>query len=72
VKQVAEEYQEILNAPPIAYGVSIPTCHFCGRILKHEEATPVTGVIHRENEMHPSMLDKIPGTQRFRGRCCGG
>ena len=34
VKQVAQELKEIQNAPPIAYGPTVPTCHFTGRILK--------------------------------------
>lgn len=57
VKQVAREMQEILNAPPIAYGVSISTCHFCGRILQNEEAEHV---------------ETIGEHRRYRGGCCGG
>jgi hypothetical protein len=60
VKQVAEELKEILNAPPIMYGPTIPTCHFCGQVIQHEERALV--------ETH-----KIDGEthERFRGRCCG-
>lgn len=59
VKQVAEEYRQILNAPPIAYGPSIPTCHFCGSIVKE----------------HERVLVEVAGpdkTERWAGRCCRG
>jgi hypothetical protein len=57
IKQVAEELREIQNAPPIAYGPSIPTCHFCGRIVPEHERT------------HVETIDK---QERFAGRCCRG
>jgi len=61
IKQVAQELKEIQNAPPIVYGVTIPTCGFCGQIIKHGEK------IHVETHKSDS------GThERFRGRCCGG
>jgi hypothetical protein len=45
IKQVAEELKEIQNAPPIAYGPTVPTCHFTGRILKTQgELVEVRGI----------------------------
>ncbi len=66
VKQVAEEYKEILNAPPIRYGPTIPTCHFCGSILEDNEAERVEEGKHHEHG------GPIHGVERFRGNCCGG
>jgi hypothetical protein len=57
VKQVAEELKEIQNAPPIAYGVSIPTCHFCGQVIPQEEA------VH---------IETVGEHRRFKGGCCAG
>jgi hypothetical protein len=59
VRQIAREMEEITNAPPIVYGPTIPTCHFCGRIVKEHERTLVEVVGPDRQE-------------RFRGRCCGG
>lgn len=56
VKQVAEELKEIQNAPPIMYGVTIPTCHFCGQVIQGEA-------------VHVETVDKH---QRFKGGCCAG
>jgi len=60
VKQVAEEYKEILNAPPFMYGATIPTCHFCGRILQHEERVLV--------ETHKADNGQVH--ERYMGDCC--
>lgn len=54
-QQIAKEREEILNAAPIVYGPSIPTCHLCGRILKPEEA---------------KRIEVIAGNERFAGACC--
>jgi hypothetical protein len=54
-KQVAMEAAAIKNAQPVAYGATIPTCHFCGRIL------PEPG----------KRVELVDGAERFIGGCCG-
>jgi len=63
VKQVAEEYKTILGAPPIMYGVTIPTCHFCGQVIKHEEKVHIETLKHEATGLI---------VQRFQGGCCAG
>lgn len=65
VKQVAEELKQIQNAPPIAYGPSIPTCHFCGRIIVGE-AIPAHDTL-----THPGTGQTILVRERWKGGCCG-
>lgn len=74
LKQVEREHQEILNAPPIHYGPTIPRCGFCGAIVaSHEHLIPVDGAVHSEshNQLHATHDDRVPGMQRFKGPCCG-
>jgi len=59
VKQVAEEFKAIDNAPPIAYGTTVPTCHFCGRIIEGE-AKHVETLRQEDGSVH----------ERFAGGCC--
>jgi hypothetical protein len=49
VRQVAEELKEIQNAPPIAYGPTVPTCHLTGRILKE---TKLIETLEVNNRVH--------------------
>lgn len=65
VKQIAEEYKQILNAPPIAYGPSIPTCHFCGRVILGE---PISA---HDTLTHPGTGQTIVVRERWKGDCCG-
>lgn len=62
VKQVKQEMEEIKNAPPIAYGPTVPTCHFCGRVLTGEQKHVETLTQDcRNGQVH----------QRLMGGCCG-
>lgn len=66
IRQVAREMEEIRNAPPIVYGPSVPTCHFCGQIVKEHERTPAHDMLSISGGA-PVMVN-----ERYRGRCCGG
>lgn len=60
VKQVAEEFKQIQNAPPIRYGATLPTCHFCGAIIQGEPK--LVEAIRNQDTGHLH--------ERFAGGCC--
>ena len=63
-KQVAWERAAIENAAPVAYGPTIPRCHFCGRI--------VSGNLYPAHDALPVNGTTVMIAERFKGGCCNG
>ena len=57
--QIAKERRELANAPTVAFGATIPRCHFCGKIVKTLTRVERIGEAGAEAE-------------RFKGECCNG
>jgi len=59
-KQIAQEAQEIVQAPVVQLGAATQRCHFCGQLT--DGGTELRGPAHSEHNPQ----------SRFKGVCCGG